>query len=99
MLTEKILQLEGVQLLNPEEWAKASVCGNDEPRDSFVKAVLEQNLEGERCAIGHYEGLLDEVQEKDPISYQKVLEILQDEIEHENDIQGFLEDLQLIKSV
>lgn len=58
--------------------------------------VLQQNVKGERCAIGLYKRLLDATQGKDPVTYNIVLQILQDEVQHEEDLQALAEDLDLM---
>jgi bacterioferritin len=68
-------------------------CGYDAPNDPFVEAILEQNIKGERCAIGFYKKLLEATQGKDPVTYNIVLQILQDEVAHEEDLQSLAEDL------
>jgi bacterioferritin len=71
-------------------------CGYDAPEDPFVGKLLEQNIKGERCAIGFYKRLLDATQGKDPVTYNIVLQILQDEVAHEEDLQSLSEDLELM---
>jgi len=93
MLTERIMQLGGTPLLNPEAWKKETNCGYDEPSDPHTKKLLEQNIKGEQCAIAVYHKLLKMVEGKDPITYHIVLEILEDEVEHEDDLQAILEDI------
>lgn len=93
MLTERIIQLGGRPILKPEEWYKMTNCGYDSPQDSSVKAILEQNIKGERCAIDVYKRLLETVNDKDPITHHIILEILEDEVEHEDDLQALLEDM------
>ena len=85
MLTERIIQLGGTPLLKPEDWYKMTNCGYEAPEDPYVEVLLEQNIEGEQCAIGVYQQLM-------------VLEILTDEVEHEEDLQAILEDIQLMKA-
>ncbi len=99
MLVGRIVQLNGVPLLSPEEWYKAGKCGYETPNDPLVTTILKQNVEGERCAIEYYKGLLDAVEGKDPITYHIVREILEDEVEHEDDLQSMLEDIQLMKKI
>jgi bacterioferritin len=94
LVAERILQLKGTPILNPDQWTKLTNCGYDAPEDPYVKAVLEQNLKGERCAINTYNELLKATEGKDPITYNMVLSILTDELEHEEDIEAMLEDLQ-----
>jgi len=97
MLTERIIQLGGVPILKPEVWYKMTNCGYEAPEDPHVRALLEQNIKGEQCAIDVYKRLLETVKDKDPVTYNMVLEILEDEVEHEEDLQAILEDVQLMK--
>jgi len=96
MLTDRIIQLGGTPLLKPEEWYKMTNCGYAAPSDPSVKAVLKQNIKGEQCAIDTYNGLLDVTKDKDPVTYNIALQILQDEVEHEEDLQTLLEDIEAI---
>ena len=80
----------------PSEWYTLTNCGYDAPDDPFVKTLLEQNIKGERCAINTYKELLDITKDKDPITYNTVLQILQQELEHEEDLQALLEDYELM---
>jgi len=59
-----------------------------------VEKVIKQNIKGEQCAISVYKGLLDLTVNKDPVTYNIVLQILQDEVEHEEDLQALQEDLE-----
>ncbi|KPK71558.1 MAG: ferritin [Acidithiobacillales bacterium SM23_46] len=93
MLVDRIIQLGGTPILKPEDWYKLSSCGYDAPEDSSVKAIVEQNIKGEQCAIDVYGRLLEVVKDKDPLTYSIVLEILKDEVEHEDDLQAILEDM------
>jgi len=97
MLVDRIIQLGGTPILKPEDWYKMTNCGYDAPEDPFVKTVLHQNIKGEQCAIDVYQKLSETIKDKDPVSYFIVLEILKDEIEHEEDLQSILEDIELIK--
>ncbi len=94
MLAVRIIQLGGTPLISPEEWLKRTHCGYDAPADAFVEKILEQNIKGEQCAISVYQHLLQLVKDKDPVTYTIVLTILQQEVEHEEDLQALEEDLQ-----
>lgn len=93
MLIERITQLGGTPILNPEDWYRMTNCGYDVPTDPFVVPVLEQNIKGEQCAIEVYNKLLEITKDKDPVTYHMALEILEDEVEHEEDLQAILADL------
>jgi len=96
MLAMRIIQLGGTPVTKPEEWYKHSGCGYDAPDDPFVKKVLEQNIKGEQCAILTYRKLVDLTAGKDPVTHNIALQILQDEVEHEEDLQELVEDLQTL---
>lgn len=97
MLTERIIQLGGLPILKPEDWYQMTNCGYETPEDPQASAILKQNIEGEQCAIDVYKELLETVKDKDPITYMMVLEILGDEVEHEEDLQTILENLKSMK--
>ena len=97
MLVMRIIQLGGTPILDPEEWKKLTNCGYDVPSDPFVKKILEQNIKGEQCAIGVYRKLMDITKDMDPITYEIALEIMRDEVEHEDDLQSLVEDMENMK--
>ena len=96
MLSLRIIQLGGTPLISPQEWLSHTHCGYDAPSDPFVKKILAQNIKGEQCAIDVYQKLLGLVKDKDPVTYNIVLSILQQEVEHEEDLQALDEDLELL---
>ncbi len=93
MLVTRILQLGGTPILKPEDWYKMTNCGYDAPEDPSVKTILEQNIKGEQCAIDVYNKLANMTKDKDSITYPMMVEILADEVEHEDDLQTILEDM------
>lgn len=93
MLVKRILQLGGVPLLDPQEWFKKTTCGYLAPKEFSQKEILAQNIKGERCAIGVYNNLLKKVKGKDEITYNMILDILEEEVEHEDDLEKLQEDL------
>lgn len=96
MLTMRIIQLGGTPLNNPQEWFKMTNCGYDTPDNPHVRVLLEQNIRGEQCAIAVYKRLMEMTQTKDPVTYNMVLQILQDEVEHEEDLQALHEDFEIM---
>lgn len=96
MLSSRIIQLGGTPLIEPKDWYQHTNCGYDAPANPFVREVLEQNIKGEQCAIMTYRKLVDLTANKDPVTYNIVLQILQDEVEHEEDLQAEMEDLQVL---
>ena len=97
MLSKRILQLGGIPILDPKDWYTHTNCGYATPSDPYVQAILTQNIEGEQCAISAYDKLLKITKDKDVITYNMSLEILSDEVEHEEDLQGLLEDIEFMQ--
>jgi bacterioferritin len=96
MLAERIIQLGGTPIINPAEWTKKSNCGYDEPKDPHVLKLLAQNIKGEQCAINIYNNMLKKIMvEKDPVTFHLIRKILEDEIEHEQDLQDLEEDIKM----
>jgi len=96
MLATRIIQLGGTPITEPKDWYKHTNCGYDAPNDPFVKQVLAQNIKGEQCAIMTYQKIVNDTMGKDPVTYNIVLQILQDEVEHEEDLQAEMEDLEVL---
>jgi len=96
MVAMRIIQLGGLPVTKPAEWYNMTNCGYEPPDDPFVKTLLLQNIKGEQCAIGVYKRLMDITKDADPVTYNMVLTILQQEVEHEEDLQSLLEDFELM---
>ena len=95
MLSDRIIQIGGTPATSPESWYTLSPCKYDPPDDPYVSVLLDQNIAGEQCAIKTYDNLLKVTQDTDRISQDIVLRILEQEIEHEEDLQSLKEDLEL----
>jgi bacterioferritin len=96
MVATRIIQLGGTPVLAPEGWAKMSPCTYDAPEDPYVAVLLDQNIAGEQCAITTYKNLMDATKDKDMVTYNMALTILEQEVEHEEDLQSLREDLDLM---
>lgn len=97
MVVGRIIQLGGTPLLNPEQWFSFARCEYEAPTDPYVEVILEQNLRGERCAIQRYQEIAAFTQGKDLATYQMATFILNEEIEHEQDIEEFIRDIECLK--
>ncbi len=94
-LSNRILQLGGTPIINPLEWEKKAKCKYEEPSDSFVLTLIEQNLQAERCAIARYQQICDMCHGKDYETFKLSEEILHEEIDHEQEMEDFLQDFQV----
>jgi len=96
MVADRLIQLGGTPTLEPKQWYDLSNCTYEPPADAHVKALLEQNIRGEQCAIDVYSDMLRKTRDGDPVTYNIALTILGEEEEHEEDLQSLQEDLELL---
>jgi len=97
LVVDRIVQLGATPVLNPSQWTKLSACDYEEPVDPYVEMILDQNLKGERCAIKRYQDIAEFTYGKDHITHQIATNILNDELEHEEDIESWIADLDRMK--
>jgi len=97
LVVGRIIQLGGTPVLTPADWMKFSKCDYEIPSDPYVESILNQNLNGERCAIQRYNGIADFTNGKDHTTHQIATTILNDELEHEQDIEDWIADIARMK--
>lgn len=97
LVVNRIIQLGGTPVINPADWTKFARCPYDEPSDPYIEMILEQNLNGERCAIKRYQEIADFTSGKDHSTHQMAVQILNEELEHENDIEDWITDIRRMK--
>lgn len=95
-LAKRIIELGGTPVISPEGWYQESTCGYLVPKDADAGVLLKQNLQGERCAIEVYNKLLKYVFNKDMITAHIIRQILQDEVEHEQELEDLGNDYQIV---
>lgn len=98
LVVDRIIQLGGTPVLTPEDWFKIARCDYDAPSDPYIEVILEQNLKGERCAIQRYKEIADFTNGKDHTTFQIATTILGEELEHEEDIEGWLNDIERMRN-
>ena len=97
MVADRIDQLGGTPVLSPDEWSSLSHCTYHKPEDPYIEAVLEQNRDGEQCAIETYDKLAKFTNGEDVATYDMAVFILKEELEHEQDIEDWLADIRTIR--
>lgn len=93
MLADRIIQLGGTPLIEPKAWYEFTSCGYAKPENPDVRILLDQNIKGEQCAIMGYKKMMDYTHDKDIVTYDMALQIMTDEIEHEEDLEAIKEDI------
>lgn len=97
-LTDRIIQLGGTPLLTPDLWAQNAQCSYTAHKNLTIYSVLQENIKGEQCAITWYSKLAESL-DGDRITQNLILDILADEIEHEDDLCKLVEDLDALKAL
>lgn len=97
MLADRIVQLNGTPVLSPQEWYDKGECKYARPDDPYIEKVLGQNLDAERCAIDTYKKIIEFTRDKDYTTYDIAKTILGEEIEHEQEIEDWLTDIERMK--
>ena len=92
-LAKRIIELGGTPEIDPANWKKLSTCGYLPPDHPTVDELLEQNIQSERCAIAVYQKILDYVRGKDMITGHIIRHILEEEVEHEQDLEDIRDDI------
>lgn len=96
-LIDRIIQLGGTPVLSPDEWTRLADCPYEAPVDPNVDAILKQNLGSERCAIQRYEELSKFTEGRDFVTFNIVTKILAEELDHEEDIESWMEDIRIFR--
>lgn len=95
-LADRILQLGGTPVLDPKTWSELASCRYAPPKKTDLASILEQNILAERCAITVYHDLIQYTRGKDLITYQMLLKIFKDEVDHEDDLENLLRDVKTL---
>ena len=96
-LVTRIVQLGGTPVLSPDQWSRMARCRYEAPTDPYVETILEQNLRSERCAIKRYRDIADYTDGIDYTTAKIAVEILEDELDHEQDILSYQQDISTLK--
>lgn len=98
LLADRIIELGGTPLLSPDEWTTHAKCRYEAPKDEDTHILVCQNLASERCAIKRYQEICDLTFGNDYQTFHIARHILEEEIEHEQEMEDFLKDMHVIAS-
>lgn len=97
LIADRIIELEGVPVLDPKKWFKLARCKYDSPTAFDSVSLLNQNVSSERCAILRYQEIANFTNGKDYTTCDIAKHILAEEEEHEQDLQDYLTDIARMK--
>ena len=89
LIADRIIELEGVPVLDPKKWFELARCKS--------VSLLNQNVSSERCAILRYQEIANFTNGKDYTTCDIAKHILAEEEEHEQDLQDYLTDIARMK--
>ncbi|MEA2071325.1 MAG: ferritin-like domain-containing protein [Asgard group archaeon] len=92
-VAERIAQLEGKVILDFTELNKKANCKYDKDfpeDDNDLESMANMILDAEHCAIEVYDELMKATKDKDVVTYNLALHILEEEVDHETQIKQFL---------
>lgn len=88
-LSERIVQLGGEPMLDPDSLSGRSHAQYDDSTD--LKDMIRANLIAERIAVEFYRQLITLIGDKDPTTTHLLREILVDEEEHADELSDWLD--------
>ena len=94
MLADRILELCGEIPLSPQHILENCNCAFVAPTDPCAYRIMCQSIASERCAMAVYRKMLTMIGDRDPVTSHLILEILEDEVEHEYEFRQFKEDIE-----
>ena len=96
IIADRIVQLEGLPVLDPAQWTALARCKYQVPLNCDVISLLKQNISGERCAVIRYEEIASVTNNIDYTTCDIAKRIMAEEEEHEQDLQDCLRDVEWI---
>ena len=91
-LTGRIIQLGGKPVVDPKKYYDLTNCGYEVPTEEILK-VLKDAIKGEGCAIKVYDKIASMTHDKDVVTYNLMIHIMEEEMDHEQRFEDILEAL------
>lgn len=88
-IAERLVQLDEIPILDPEDWKKYAKCRYEIPVNADTKSLVSQNLSSERCAILRYQEICEMCHDNDYETFRIARKILKEELEHEQEMEDF----------
>jgi bacterioferritin len=89
-LTDRIIKLGGMPIVDPKQFYEKTNCGYEVPEEN-AKKVLEAAIKGEGCAIKVYDKIAKMAKDSDPLTYELMLHIMEEEENHEQKFEDLRE--------
>jgi len=93
MLAKRIIELGGTPLLHPKDWFVQATCGFLTPNNPESKVILDQNIQGEVCAVNAYKEIIAITPQEDTVTHEMLAKILADEEKHIKDLNELVDEV------
>lgn len=93
LLADRIIQIGGKPILEPSQWYTMANCKYAKPENPDLRVLLDQNIRGEQCAMAVYQKLINFTLDRDPVTYKILVQIYEEEVEHEEDLEMIKRDI------
>lgn len=94
-ITSRIIELNGIPVMNPKDWDKLAGCKFREPNNPDTVILLNQNLDAEDCAIARYQEIIEMTDGKDYVTCDLAKKILAEEEDHAQDLADYINDIDM----
>jgi len=98
-IAERIFQLGGTPVTHPRDWSSIAANISKESESQTIENILTQIADDELCAVKRYHNLAESAKGKDEQTYEIVIAILKNELEHKDKIQLWIKHIKIIKQV
>jgi len=98
MVVDRIIELEGVPVMVPQQWYRIGRCVYDQPTSFDAEYFLKVIRTAEECVMTRYTGIIGLTDGKDMITCDIAKAILADEAGHEQDMRNYLDDMASFRS-
>ncbi|MCC8177399.1 MAG: ferritin [Bacteroidales bacterium] len=90
---DRIIELEGVPVLTPQDWLTHARCVYDTPTEFTSEYFVKVIRAAEECAMRRYQEIAELTEGKDFVTCDLAKKILAEEADHEQDMQDFIDDI------
>ena len=98
-IAERVFQLGGTPVTHPRDWSYIAENIGKEPENQHIEKILVQIIDDEQCAVKRYRSLAETTKGKDEQTYEIVIAILKNDLEHKDKIQLWIKHIKIIKEV
>jgi bacterioferritin len=86
LIMNRIMELGGNPEIRPLDWDRYTKCRYTPTIDRDQVSILEDSIASEKCAIEHYNQILEFTKDRDITTNQLIHRIINDEFEHIRDL-------------